>query len=1742
MRKTFRHQTIALALPLLLAAAACRLPAAEPLIWIEGEAPSVQPEGGAEKLGYQLGKMPNPRLSGNTFLMFAADEKKAQEIIPDAGLVFAYDFEAAKAGTYNVWARLGYERARSAFEWRIGAGPWTRIDGNNCGVDLLMLGRFFETSWVNMGAAALKPGKHRIEFKLLKPVEVNAKGESKPDRLLFSLDAIHLATGEFVPNFGLKPGEAYQSDADKAAAAQVYKLAAAAGTRSAVELTGDWEVAAWTEAAVDEATRKAPPEKLPDLGRLHWYGFKAPGDLRSQKPEFAYMHRVLYRTRVEVPAELKGGSFHLDFQRLNVIAGVFVNGQYCGGASDKFNSVWTCDVTKAVKPGGVNEVVLAVKDAFYGLDPKVDSAIKDHPAGARALFNLPDDFVFAHQSGGHYLDMPLSFGKGDQSGPLEPVTFVATGPVYAEDVFAMPSVKNKTLGLEIMLRNSGPAAVVSVENEIVPWSKENPAGAPSEKAFAAKSVSLAAGAEQTVTLSEAWANPKLWWPDDPKLYTVITRVKKDGKVVDTKTARFGFREWGWDKPYFTLNGARWHFFGGVRYGSSPAEFLKICRETGQNVFRFWNHEGWGGMTKRQILEFMDENGIAVRDSMPLDGQVANYGAGLTETPEGGERTYRKALFDSAFRQGRAHARSWRNHPSVLIWSLENEVTYINAQNLGQGPFVEPALRMMAEEVKKVDPTRPSMVDGGNALRPPEEWKGVGDDVRALGPMPVNGGHYMETGVGGMALRDYPDAAYSNELWTKNKQRDAWFTLGDRPMFHGEIFFGNGYSPEKMAQLGGEEALQGRAQTAAARAFFMRMMSEGYRWADSSAAHHYWDELYEAQGVRNAWAPVTVLCREWNWTFGSGEKVKRTLKVENQTSRSEPLEVAWKLEAGGKTLSEGKRPFPLAPGAASDPFSVEIALPEVKERTSAAWTLTASRGGAEIYRMAHKVAILPEAPKPRFKKGELAVFDPKGEAKARLRALGVPFAEAATVDDLLASPAKVLLAGRDAVPEERAADPAWLRAVAGGRRLVALEQEHPLRFQAVAGDFDVTQYRGRLAFPEDLTHPAFAGLAPEDFLCWSGDHACYKGAYSKATRGARSLLQCDEKLGFTAFAESRLGPGLMVLNQTLTGEKLGTDAAARVLFDNTLAHAAEYQPSAKETVLVLGPDDPLGQQLAKIGVKSERAPDPVAAISGKAGIAVVAASPDNLAKLAAARDKVRAFAEKGGWLMLAGLEPSGLAAFNGLVGVEHLIRPFTLEASGVAIPRDPLAAGLGLRDLVMTSAEKVAPWMGLLWMADDVFSFVVDADDDIAPYCKLNGEGPKAQAARNPEVRNVVNGFTTQEFWKYIHYFDMKSGNKPVLVLELPRPETVKGFEIVLNTSYRMPRKLRVTREGEAAPVELACQADGSFQKFDLPPLKTAKVTVDLADFTDDQQDITGIDNFRLFIERDAGLRAKARPLTRPGGIVRYPMGKGGVLLNNLRIQPNDPSPANAAKKANITKVLFENLGAEFAGAGAVVAGAGNIEVTPVKPKDEQFNAFTNHRGDPPWFRDSKNKEADLATMPLGVQKLGGVTYWINDFSTSPVPTVIMLAGDGTKVAAKEVRGIAVGRKAGALFFLHTFHAGPNAARYNPKNRRENDPDPVVLRYRVNYADGKSEEAPVFWGEGVAHWLQAKPLALKSASVAWSAPVPGAQDAFLTLYSMQWNNPHPDAEIASIDVLQGTAKDIARWGAPAVIAISTASAK
>ena len=360
----------------------------------------------------------------------------------------------------------------------------------------------------------------------------------------------------------------------------------------------------------------------------------------------------------------------------------------------------------------------------------------------------------------------------------------------------------------------------------------------------------------------------------------------------------------------------------------------------------------------------------------------------------------------------------------------------------------------------------------------------------------------------------------------------------------------------------------------------------------------------------------------------------------------------------------------------------------------------------------------DAARPHLAKSDLLVLDPSGSVKARLAARGIGFTEVTNFATLPAK-ARVVLVGPKALTPEQSTSPKWLELAADGTRVIVLEQEHPLHYQAIAADLEPTDYVGRVAFAENLEHPVFTGLGQKDFFTWSKDHVVYRNAYKKAAKGCRSLVQCEPELACSAMAECQVNDGLMILCQLVVGEKLAFDPVAQRLFDNTLNYAADYQVSRKRTAWWPTAQSPWARHPLGLGPEVR----PRATWGPHWPTASTKSSSRSHARYAeipgGERELLQAFTDRGGYVMLCGLTPEGLADFDRLVGFDHAIRPFEMERVTLATPNDPLMAGLTARDVVMESSEQVTQWGGDKFMASDVFSYVVDLND-IAPFCKIPG--------------------------------------------------------------------------------------------------------------------------------------------------------------------------------------------------------------------------------------------------------------------------------------------------------------------------------------------------------------------------------------------------------------------------------------
>ncbi|MDX1931796.1 MAG: glycoside hydrolase family 2 TIM barrel-domain containing protein [Capsulimonadales bacterium] len=1679
-----------------------------PFVWVEGEntAAVTLPDAVVKRGGWGKKEF----LSGETWLHISVEEKDVAKTIPDGGAIVRYAFDVPQAGNYAVWDRIGYEFVRSPFAWRIDSGDWKTISPDALTTDLMSLETWNEVAWLPLGNANLTAGRHTLEIRLDRTKD--EKGNLQ--RVLYASDALCLIAGTFTPNSRFRPGESGRTEADRAAETRRFELpeATSDGTRVALPLKGDWEICRNDE-NLPPADIAVPMQDFP--ANPIWRAIPVPSDKNVSRPDLTFAHRVWYRTRVNVPASHAGRSFVLTFPRNNLNTTVYVNGVYCGFNKNP-NAPFDIDITKGMKPGQTNEVWVGIRDAWYGYsnNPK-------NPMVLRRMFNLPLSFV-----GNGFQRLAYPIWHAWESGIVQTPVLTSVGGTYLADIFIQPEVARKRIRLRTTFLNNLPEKVHGKLNLVVIDAKTGKDVAASRSDFdmtGGSSRETTPGNDVVVNIPE----PKLWWPEpNPQLYRLRVSIFVEGKNADVSETTFGFREWGSRGKDFTLNGVVWHGWADLNAGETPAEFLANYRKANQRFFRLSGYAqggpNWRGLTPAEALDFADRNGMVVRRSGDLDGEAIGYMA-IEDDPD------LKALYKSEIKmdlmknwrdQMVQQVRAERNHPSIQLWSVENEWLYINCINLygDRMDEFEREVKVCMDAVREADPTRLVMTDGG----------GAGKDNL----FPVHGDHYVFDASRPGA---YPALAY--EANPNGGGRGRWKWDQQRPRYLGEDFFATGINPFDYAYFGGEETFIGKVNTRRAVGIVQTMLTEGYRWAEYGA-WHFWLGSESGVGQYKAFADLAVFCRQWDRTFPDGARVTRTLGIFNDRFRDEgPITLTQTLTVDGKIVRTDRSTHTVPPGT-SKKFDVLLALPRVeRERAEGTWTLTLTQGGKERYRDVRPISILRAVPANRSpltlaRQGGSGspsaplVFDPQGQVVAYLTARKMPFRRVTGLN-ALPTGGQLLILGRDALtPEESASTRLAAWAAAGGRVLV-LEQKTPLRYQGMPAAMEFGENEGRTAFLEEESHPVFRGLRNEDFFTWGPDEVVYRNAYEKPTRGAKSLLQCDARLARTALAEVPVGRGLLLVCQARVGELLGKNAVADRLFRNLVGYATGYRQEFRPVLAATPGSEAVRKALRAAGVRFTETNDPLKTLN-PGGIAVVAATPDNLKRLAANPARLTAFHKGGGWLFLTDLTPEGLPEYNRVVGFDHMIRPFRRERVTFPAKRDPLTAGLSVADIVLSSGERINGYTDDVYLASDVFRYVLDYDE-VAPFAQLPnpsywGHGD-ANNDHNPY--NIVNGFNSDDSWQLIFSMWAGPGGKPEVPMTLPRAQTLTEVEWQGNAFYYPTKEFEIRADNGAKAV-FRPRPDNSVQAFPIRPALTGKeFLVRITGWVAAKEPaVVGIDNLRLKAQRSPEFYRTTHPLLNIGALMRYDRGSGGIVLCNILFQDTEAVPENLRKKRNILATLLRNLKAPIGGGATVIAGAA-LNYAPIEI-GKWATQFRDERG---WFGDRAFTFKDL---PTGRQTFAGVPFSVYRFATSPVPDAIMLKGDGVPGNLPEsVREIPIGRKADALFFLQT-------ARIDQRRNRDEirDRKPVEMaRYVVTYEDGEKAVVPIRAEEDVDDYRQESPRAIPGAQIGWIKRYDGTPYSAVA-YVQQWNNPRPSVAIRSVDLEYGAD----RRGVPVLLALTAATAR
>ena len=443
-----------------------------------------------------------------------------------------------------------------------------------------------------------------------------------------------------------------------------------------------------------------------------------------------------YRKTFTVNEADKNKDVRINFDGVYMDSRVYVNGQFVGHYPSGYNH-FSYDITKFLnKDGSENSITVQVTN------------------------KQPSSRWYS--GSGIYRDVTLSY--------RDKVHVAENGNHITTPKLAEQKEGNVETQVQSKIKNADKqSAKVFVEQQI--FTKEGkPVSELTRSATKVLSENETADFNQTILVNK----PTLWTTKSyhPQLYVLKTKVYKEGKLVDVTEDTFGYRYFNWTaKDGFSLNGERMKFHGvSIHHdnGALGAEEnykatyrkLKLLKDMGVNSIRTTHNPA-----SPQLLDAAASLGLLVQEE-------------AFDTWYGGKKTYDYGRF---FDQDATHPEAkkgekWsdfdlrtmverdKNNPSIVMWSLGNEVEEAN----GSPRSIETAKRLKAV-IKAIDTERYVTMGENKFSR-----AATGDFLKVAEIMDAVGMNYGERFYDAVR-RAHPDwLIYGSETSSATRTRDSYY--------------------------------------------------------------------------------------------------------------------------------------------------------------------------------------------------------------------------------------------------------------------------------------------------------------------------------------------------------------------------------------------------------------------------------------------------------------------------------------------------------------------------------------------------------------------------------------------------------------------------------------------------------------------------------------------------------------------------------------------------------------------------------------------------------------------------------------------------------------------------------------------------------------------------------------------------------------------------------------------------------
>lgn len=353
-------------------------------------------------------------------------------------------------------------------------------------------------------------------------------------------------------------------------------------------------------------------------------------DMQVQANSF-YEGAAYYKKQYFFPAELKDKRVFLRFEGVGSCAEVFVNGMLATSHKGGY-SAFACEISPLLKAGEENEIIV-----------KADN--KSRPDVIPVNHNLFGVYGGIYRPVWLIVTEPYNISVTDCASPGVYVTRKNVSKKQA-DVKVKVKLDNGTLQ----------PAPVTLQNTI--YDQEG-----KQVATHSQSFELSAQGEQAYESSFTIKKPTLWQGrENPYLYKVVSRLIKDGQVIDEMVQPLGLRKYEIVAGKgFYLNGEKYPMYGVTRHqdwwglGSALKnenhDFdLATIMDVGATTVRFAHYQQSDYLYSR-----CDSLGLIIWAEIPFVNRVTGQEA------------------ENCRNQLREMIRQSFNHPSIYVWGLHNEV-------------------------------------------------------------------------------------------------------------------------------------------------------------------------------------------------------------------------------------------------------------------------------------------------------------------------------------------------------------------------------------------------------------------------------------------------------------------------------------------------------------------------------------------------------------------------------------------------------------------------------------------------------------------------------------------------------------------------------------------------------------------------------------------------------------------------------------------------------------------------------------------------------------------------------------------------------------------------------------------------------------------------------------------------------------------------------------------------------------